>query len=168
MALYQEGLVVLPRAALDFQDEWKEENLALCEKLWAGKSLQADVLIGRLDAFIARAEWANSEDHISWKGDVDKHEDNDVSLVFGEQTGIVSHFSFRFDLRSTNLDFLRRMIDLCQENDLVFLSDQKGVMEASLEHLPEIIGSSAYRKFLTDPEKFLEELSNKQKQEKPE
>lgn len=162
MALYQEDIVILPRVAYEFMEQLKNEEADVYKKIWINAHINAERLIKEIDSITTRASWVDGKYFIYWKEE-DNRGDNDVSLKIDKQTGVIHWFSLRFDLRVTNQNcsFLEEMINICEQNNLVFEVKSKGIIEPNQLVSEELFESSPLKMLLTDPDQFLKETLDK-------
>lgn len=169
MAIWQYPLTVLPRAGVVAHFGYLPERLPVSQPSemstvdlpdwWAGQHVAADPLLVALDALLPRAEWGNSH-NISWKGDEENQQDHDCYLGLDAEENFVEEFQFRTDLRDPDqaATFLKAVLTLCQQQDLVLLDATGTLLPPQLPELLPFIEQSRAVRFLTNPQAFLEQV----------
>ncbi len=189
MAIWQYPLIILPKKAVFekfgeipdclFIDNkgWKKywENLNLSKgfpepdfddaktmKWWKNIELNIQEVANQIDELVKRGDWSNDMDFIGWKGDTEKEEDNDCHIAYDEKTNEISEFQFRTDLRNMEkaTRFLTGMLEICSNNKLLLMNTEGLLFEPKMELIFMDLEKSDAVKFLTDSEKFLDEISN--------
>ncbi|WP_428658140.1 hypothetical protein [Runella sp.] len=168
MAVYQFYLALIPRIGLvrkhnqmpirinvSTETGYFESNT---EEYWQLAEISPEKIMQEIDKVVNRSDWGSGKSK-QWKTYTEEI-DNDAWMAINDDSGNIKELSFRADLREDSLKFLRNMIDLAKEYDLL-LMDRKGNLAkpnfSEVGHLVEI--SNAFR-FLQDPEVFLNNLDN--------
>jgi hypothetical protein len=139
-------------------------------KWWKNIKIEIKKTTEQIDKLVTRANWGqDSLDSINWKGNSEIKEDNDCFLSFDPKTQIIEDFHFRTDLRKKeNITiFLNGMLNLCERNDLMVFNTNGILLEPKSELIFEDLKKSNAVKFLTDPEKFLDKIAEKENNRKP-
>lgn len=132
---------------------------ALTQDWWSNIDIDIPELVARIDNYVDRADWGNSTYSFNWKTYTDEV-DHDTYLSLNEINGKIKQLTFRADLREKGLTFLKNMLNLSKENDWL-LMDVKGNLSApQMEEVKKIINISNCYRFLSNPEKFFDDLEN--------
>lgn len=186
MAIYQFNLTIIPRTSLlerfgtipdalkvDY-DERKEHfnkskegelsesdvySDALTQDWWSKIEIDIPKLVSRIDKYVNRADWGNSEFSYNWKTYTDEV-DNDAYLSLNEENGKIEELNFRADLREKGFAFLRNMINLSKENDWLLMDVKGNLCEPVIEEVKRLIKISYCYRFLTNPEQFFDDLDS--------
>jgi hypothetical protein len=187
MAIYQLNLTAVPRNSLlekfnrvpeklyvDYEERkafyesrkeigfCKSDNYrdALTYDWWSKSDINIPELTKKIDQYVRRADWGNSEFSFSWKTYSDKL-DNDANLQLNSTTGKIENLNFRADLREKGLAFLKNMTALAKEYDWLLMDVKGRLSEPTLEGVKKIIKVSDAYRFLSDPEKFIRNLEKR-------
>jgi len=140
-------------------------------KWWTKTKLDIKKTSEHIDKLVSRGDWNDDEDNgfIGWKGDSEKGEDNDAHIAFDKKTNIISEFQFRADLRKREniTEFLNGMLDLCKQNDLMVFNTDGILFEPKSELIYEDLKKSNAVEFLTNPEKFLDKIAERENKKQP-
>jgi hypothetical protein len=173
MALWQYPLTVLPRAGVvahfgympeRLPPSWPSETKPVAlPDWWAGQRVAAAPLLVSFDALLPRAAWGDSRD-VSWKGNEANQQDHDCYLGLDTEGNFVEEFQFRTDLRAPAqaAPFLKAVLTLCQQQDLVLLDATGTLLPPQLSELLPFIEQSRAVRFLTNPQAFLEQVLREQ------
>ena len=191
MAIWQYQLIIIPRKAIlqkygeipktlfiDF-DGWEKywENVdydngfpdpdfedAKTIKWWDNTVLNINDISKQIDKLVTRAEWGESLSSINWKGNSTNYEDNDCYIAYNKTKRIINEFQFRVDLRKQdNISrFLNGMLNLCKKNELMVFNINGVLFEPKIEVIYEDLKKSNAVAFLTDPEKFLDKIADRE------
>lgn len=166
MAIYQYYLAVIPTAGLlkihdripasihvSTESGYFETD---AERYWKAAEVDSSELRTQIDQIVNFAEVYQGK-FLCWKTHTEKV-DNDAAMVIDENTGHITEFSFRADLREEKLLFLRNMLHLGQKYAWQFMDRRGKLWPPDFEKLREGIKISNPYRFLTDPIKFLESL----------
>ena len=85
--------------------------------------------------------------------------DHDASLDL-TKNGKIKKLHFRADLREPHLTFLTGFIEIAKKYDCLLLDIQGNLISPEEKQVYKLIKLSNSYKFLTNPEKFLNDLSN--------
>lgn len=134
---------------------------ALTINWWKNKTLNIQETANQIDKLVKRGDWSNDKDFIGWKGDSEEEEDNDCHIAFNENTFVISEFQFRTDLRNIEKakKFMAGMLKICIVNDLLVMNTDGFLYDPEMEIIFEDIKKSNSVKFLTNPMKFIEEIT---------
>jgi len=126
---------------------------------WKFTKIDIELIANQIDKLVTRGSFNNS-DFLSWKGDDKINEDNDAGICIDEETGKITDFRFRTDLRKfENISmFLYEMIKICNANDFLLMNNNGDLFEADIKIISEDLIKSNAARFLTDPIKFLESI----------
>ena len=61
-------------------------------------------------------------DYISWKGDTENKQDHDAYILIEEATGFLKRFHFRIDSRDRQPLFLKKVLQICTDYDLLVIA----------------------------------------------
>tara|TARA_R110002051_G_scaffold324078_1_gene419942 strand:- start:59 stop:697 length:639 start_codon:yes stop_codon:yes gene_type:complete len=140
-------------------------------KWWTNTKFDIRKATEQIDKLVSRGDWNDDEDSgfIGWKGDSDKLEDNDAHIAYDKKTNVISEFQFRTDLRKREniTEFLNGMLNLCEQNDLMIFNTDGILFEPKSELIYENLKKSNAVEFLTDPEKFLEKIAERENKMQP-
>ncbi|WP_264523540.1 hypothetical protein [Flavobacterium sp. N502536] len=172
MAIWQYLLIVVPQNSIDsnykciFKNN-KSDFLPPTNSLWKNFNGDISSIISELDQIIPKADW-NDETYLSWKGNADNDEDNDACICLSADKSKVEEFQFRIDLRkeSNIIKVLQSILNLCKKNQFVLIDLKGAIFQPQLEDILKSIKTSNATSFLTDPIKFLENLSQNTSNEK--
>ncbi len=141
-------------------------------KWWTNTKLDIRKTTEQVDPLVSRGDWNDDEDSgfIGWKGDSDKLEDNDAHIAYDKKTNIISEFQFRADLRKREniTEFMNGMLNLCEQNDLMVFNTGGILFQPKSEFINEDLKKSNAVEFLTDPEKFLDKIAERENKKQPE
>lgn len=169
MAVYQYYLAVIPLEGIVKKHGFVPNKINVSTEsgyfeseakiYWQEINIKPRKIVSQMDSIIKRANWGNDETSFNWKH-YTKDIDNDAAIYLDENTLILKEFSFRFDLREENLNFLKRMIELGKENQWLFMDRNGKLFNPDFkEMINSIQDSNAYR-FLEDPHGFLDDLNS--------
>ncbi len=186
MAIYQFNLTAIPRKSIlekygkipdmlkvDYEERKEHYNKskegtineldiftdALTQDWWSKIEIDISKLVARIDNYVNRADWGNDEFSFNWKTYSDKV-DNDANLSLNEENGKIEELNFRADLRENELTFLKNMILLARDNDWLLMDVKGNLSEPQIEEVKKIIKISNCYRFLTNPEKFFDDLES--------
>lgn len=142
-----------------FPDPEFEDTLTI--DWWKNAVLNIQETPSQIDKLVKRGDWSNDKDFIGWKGDSEKEEDHDCHIAFNEKTLLISEFQFRTDLRNIEKAkrFMQGMLQICVENELLVMNTDGHLYEPDIELILEDLKKSNAIKFLTDPLKFMDEIT---------
>lgn len=126
---------------------------------WQGITFDKVAVFSSINKLIERCSWDNSVTFFGWKGDENQNQDNDVYIYF-EESGEITEFTFRTDLRDGALDFLAEMLAICKQNNWLVMDGKGNLINPTLLDVYESLRSSNATRFTEDPQKFLEDFSN--------
>lgn len=165
MAVWQYLLIVVPEKSTQNNYQCIIKNnttkyLPKTKSLWKDFNGNGNSIISEMDSIIKRVDWGN-ETYICWKGDESNQEDNDCSISLNGNKTQIEEFHFRIDLRkSSNItNTLKAILKICETNELVLIDLKGKIHKPKIEHLLISLEESNATAFLTDPIKFLENLS---------
>ena len=167
MAVYQYYLEVIPKEGILKKRKVIPSKIRVStetgyfesdsEIFWKEVKYSPENIIAKIDSIINRANWRNDNTSFNWKS-YSENLDNDASIYLNEYDFTIKEFSFRVDLREENLEFLKNMIKLANENEWMFMDRTGLLINPNIEELKDsILKSNAYR-FLENPHKFLDNL----------
>jgi hypothetical protein len=172
MAVYQYYLAVVPKQGIEKKYDSIPTEIGVstetgyfesdAEIYWKEVEMKADDIVTEMDLIVNRANWGNDKTCINWKT-YSEEVDNDASIYLDEESLTIREFSFRVDLRETNLKFLKNMIELGVENEWLFFDRKGKLMKPDFEDIKNSIRNSNAYIFLEDPIKFLENIDNQNK-----
>ncbi|SRX76528.1 hypothetical protein [Aequorivita antarctica] len=139
-------------------------------KWWTDIKLDLKKTAEQIDKLVTRANWGqNSSDCINWKGNSEVKEDNDCFISFDPNSQIIEDFHFRVDLRKKEniTKFLSGMLNLCEQNNLMVFNINGVLFEPKSDLIYEDLKKSNTVAFLTDPEKFLDKIAEKENKIQP-
>ncbi len=140
-------------------------------KWWTNIKLDIKKTTTEIDKLVSRGDWSDDENSgfIGWKGNTEKQEDNDAHIAYDTKTNVISEFQFRADLRKKEniTEFLSGMLKLCERNDLMVFNTNGTLFEPKSELIYEDLKKSNAVEFLTDPEKFLEKIAERENKRQP-
>jgi len=165
MAIWQHLLIVVPENSIDsnyqciFKNN-KSDFLPDTNSFW--KNFDGDIssIISELDQIVQKADWGD-ETCLIWKGNEKNEEDNDACICLSDDRTKIDEFHFRIDLRKTSniTNFLQSILNICKKNQFVLIDLKGNIFKPQLEDILETIKTSNATAFLSDPIKFLENLS---------
>lgn len=85
-------------------------------------------------------------------------EDGTCVLLTQNEDGDVEDLEVRVDMRSPNLELLRKVLAVASRHKLQLLTEDGEVLEPELKWLMQLALQSSASRFLRDPESFLEQL----------
>lgn len=140
----------------DIEDEFDYFEFVQ-NKCWNLAKINSQEIISQLDQILERADWGNDKESNNWKTQ-NEDIDNDAWILTNADQNQILEFTFRVDLRQSELKFLIEMIELSKENELLFI-DNKGILvEPKIENVMQLIKNSNALKFIENPNKFLKDL----------
>jgi hypothetical protein len=83
-----------------------------------------------------------------------------ISISFNEDTKQIEEVSCRFDLRELNKEFIYKSLLLAQRYNCLLMDNHGILIQPNLPDLFELIKSSDTFRFVSDPEKFLNDISS--------
>ena len=169
MAVYQYYLEFVPKQGIKKKHDTVPTEIAVstetgffeseAELYWKEVEMKADQISSKVDLMAKRATWGNDETSYNWKSYTDQV-DNDASIYLDKDTLTIRAFSFRADLRENNFLFLRNMIELGKEKELL-LMDRKGkLMAPDFEEIKNSIRNSNAYRFLKEPIEYLNKIDS--------
>ena len=197
MAIWQYQLNIIPRKSVLEKygniplelfidnDSWEKywENIIDIENLpepefedantikwWNNIRLDIKETSEQIDKLVSRANWGkDSLNSINWKGNSNNQEDNDCYLSFDPNTKFINEFQFRTDLRNKEkaTNFLNGMLELCVKNELIVFNTKGLLFEPKPKLIYEDLRKSNAIDFLTEPEKFLDKIAERENKKKP-
>jgi hypothetical protein len=90
-------------------------------------------------------------------GDSDK---DDIHVLFNKDTQQIEEVSCRFDLRELNKEFIDKSLLLAQQFNCLLMDNDGILIQPNLSNLFQLIKSSNAFRFVSDPKKFFNDLSN--------
>jgi hypothetical protein len=165
MAIWQYFLMVVPEKSIkeDYQCIFKNnksEFLPDTDSFW--KNFEGNIfsIIPELDKIIPKADWGD-ETYLNWKGNEKNQEDNDACICLSDDQTKIEEFHFRIDLRKTSniTNFLQPILSICKKNQFVLIDLKGNIFKPQLEDILESMKMSNATAFLSDPIKFLDNLS---------
>jgi hypothetical protein len=130
---------------------------------WKNINVNAKEISSQIDRLVKRGDWSNNMDYFGWKGDTNSNEDNDCHIAINNVTNEIQEFEFRTDLRANEniVGFLKGMIEICEANAFLVMNSNGSLFEPNFELVYNDLAESNAVKFLTDPEKFIQEFHEK-------
>ena len=169
MAIYQYYLALIPKVGLlkrhkqiPNQIEINTENgyfEADTNQYWEISEIDFQELRTQIDKVVDKANWGNSTDSFNWKTKTEVL-DNDAWMSINPKNGKINELSFRADLREPDLKFLNEMLDLAKRNEMMLMDRKGNLINPEINELKSFIELSNTFKFLKDPGKFFDELSD--------
>jgi hypothetical protein len=178
MASWQFNLFLIPRVSLLnrykhipmklYVDHRNEDNRlktnleayeiddALDVDWWTDLNIYTSDLFPIIEEFAALGNnW--STESLKNFGDSDK---NDIHVHFNKDTQQIEEVSCRFDLRELNKEFIDKSLLLAQQFNCLLMDNDGILIQPNLSNLFELIKSSNAFRFVSDPEKYLDDISN--------
>ena len=167
MAVWQYLLIVVTEKSIDsnykciFKNN-KTKYLPETKSFWEDFNGDINSIILEMNQIIPKANWG-TDTFICWKGNGNNEEDNDASICLSNDKTKIEEFHFRIDLRkSSNINHvLQSILNICKKNQFVLIDIKGNVFKPQLEDILKSMKTSNATAFLTDPIKFLENLSKK-------
>ncbi|MDR7211995.1 hypothetical protein [Flavobacterium piscis] len=167
MAVWQYLLIVVPENSIDsnyqciFKNN-KTEFLPNTNSFWKNFDGDISLIISELDQIIPKADWGD-DTFICWKGNESSKEDNDASICLSNDKTRIEEFHFRIDLRkSSNINHvLQSILNICKKNQFILIDIKGNIFKPQLEDILKSMKRSNATAFLSNPIKFLENLSKK-------
>jgi len=141
----------------EFNDEidYLEE---LMQKCWLFFEPNPKEIITQIDKKLERENWGNDNTSNKWKTETN-NSDNDAWLLTNNEITKIEEFTFRADLRQKNLKFLKEMIDLAKNYDLILMNSKGNLSEPKMNEIGKLIEDSNAFRYVTNPIKFLSDLN---------
>jgi hypothetical protein len=165
MAIWQYLLIVVPENSINDNYECifknnKSDFLPDTDSFWKNFDGNISSIISELDNIIPKAGWGD-ETCLNWKGNKKKEEDNDACICLNDDKTKIEEFYFRIDLRKASniTNVFQSILSLCEKNNLLLMDLKGNIFKPIIETLIESIKVSNAYTFLTDPVKYLENLS---------
>ena len=165
MAIWQYLLIVVPENSIDDNYECifknnKSDFLPDTDSFWKNFDGNIYSIISELDQIIPKADWGD-ETCLIWKGNGKNEEDNDACICLSDDKTKIEEFHFRIDLRkASNLtNVFQSILSLCEKNNLILIDLKGNFFKPKIETLIESIKISNANIFLTNPIKYLGNLS---------
>lgn len=124
---------------------------------WESLNLNLNEIVPRLAQFGEIQEWTANAQGLRSFGDSDT---NDISVCFDNTTQKVEELSCRIDLRHINIPFLEKTLALAIKFDCLLMDKQGRLYEPTVKELIQKIQLSNANRFVSDPTKFLNDLSD--------
>ncbi|QSB25889.1 hypothetical protein [Flavobacterium sp. CLA17] len=166
MAIWQYLLIVVPENSIDsnYESIFKNnetEFLPETNSFWENFDGNISTIISEIDKIIPKANWGN-DTYLNWKGNGNNDEDNDACICLNDDTTKIEEFQFRIDLRKASniTNTLQALLNLCQENQFVLIDLKGEIFKPELDDIFKSMTASNATRFLNDPIKFLENISN--------
>lgn len=167
MAIWQYLLIVVPKNSIESNYECifknnKTKFLPNTNSFWKNFDSDISLIISELDQIIPKANWG-TDTFICWKGNANNEEDNDASICLSNDKTKIEEFHFRIDLRkSSNINHvLQSILNICKKNQFVLIDIKGNIFKPQLDDILKSMKTSNASTFLSDPIKFLENLSKK-------
>lgn len=180
MAIYQFYIATIPKKGVveyfgtvpnkletDFQkrtenfindDEGFDYFEFIQNKCWEIAKVDSEEIIKQIDQKLDRASWGDKDSNLNiWKTE-NEYVDNDAAIVKNEERNLIAEFTFRADLRQPNLKFLKEMIELSKEKELLLVDRNGNLVEPEIENVIRLIKKSNALRFVENPVKFLTDL----------
>ncbi|MFN3195653.1 MAG: hypothetical protein ACE364_06890 [Chlorobiota bacterium] len=165
MAIYQFYLAALPRKGvlehfgkipnrlkIDFQKSTEqflskeiEDEFDYFEFIqhicWEIAKINSEEIIYYIDKKLDRANWGNNKECFNWKKET-QFVDNDCWILINPEKNLIKEFTFRADLRQTNLKFLFEMVELAKEREFLLVDRLGNLIEPELENVKDLINKS--------------------------
>jgi hypothetical protein len=111
---------------------------------WKSSNINSTDIISSIDNILPRANWFKN-DGISFIWKIENELiDNDAWICLDDNKEFIKQFSFRIDLRNSNIIFLTKMLNIAEEYDLL-LNDYSGkIFEPKLNDILSFIKSLPY------------------------
>jgi hypothetical protein len=167
MAVWQYDIALVPRAGVVRQHGNIPAELPGYRAVWNPES-ESEQPSPNYWAGVAPESFSEEIEAIlppcpSWSAD---------ALMYGVEDGHTikiwkgEEITFRFDVRTPDVDLLRSIVDFARRHDLLLVPDTKGQpFEPSLEAIIEDLRSSDACGFCKDPESYLRSLEMRQDSE---
>jgi len=141
-------------ADLDTEPNFED---ALTIHWWLDLNINVDNILPLLITFGDLQTWTQNADGLRSFGDTDT---NDISVCFNNTTKIVEEVSCRLDLRQLDKSFIDKIILLATQYECLLMDRQGRLCQPTLNAFLEAIKLSNAKRFVGDPEEFLNDLSN--------
>ncbi|GAA4152283.1 hypothetical protein GCM10022217_06940 [Chryseobacterium ginsenosidimutans] len=193
MAIYQFRLNLLPRKGvinefgfipnklnINLQERnnhyyLEEDNLlettdffidALTIKFWNYVEILPAEIIYYINKLFPRKPLESKSRYYYWKHykrTINTAIDHDTSLILNKENGKIKELHFRADLREDGLEFLNKFIEISKKYDCLLMDIQGNLVIPEQKEVYKLVQLSNSYKFLTNPEEFLNSLSNDNK-----
>jgi hypothetical protein len=167
MAIWQYLLIVVPEKSIDSNYQYifknnKTKYLPQTKTFWKDFSGDVDSIVSEMNLIMPKANWGD-DTCICWKGNDNDEEDNDASISLNKDKTKIKEFHFRIDLRKASniTDVLQSILAICTKHKLVLINLKGDVFKPELKDIMQGIQTSNAMRFISDPIKFFEDLSNK-------
>lgn len=140
-----------------FEDEFVYREL-IQHKCWSKANFDPRPIIDGLDKKLKPAQWGNSETSFKWKNE-NEREDNDAWISLNEQKKI-EEFAFRCDLRQPEIKFLREMILLAHDFDLLFVDIKGNIATPEFDFVIDLVRDSNAYRYIINPKKLIDDIQN--------
>ena len=168
MAVWQFYLQAIPREGVEKIHSHIPEKINIsiedglfeadAKQYWVVSEFYPAKAIQRIDILIKRASWGNDVDSFNWKTLSDLP-DNDAFLSVDLDSRNINHLHFRSDLREENLYFLKMMVALSNEMDWLLMDSKGIIVKPIIEDVIERVKASNVLRFLSDPGRFYDDLT---------
>jgi hypothetical protein len=118
-------------------------------------SLTIDEVLPYLDHTFTR-DWGG-EDHQAWG----KTDTNDIWIGWVNETRVVEEIRFRIDLRKVDEAFIEKVLAFARRFGLQFKLIHIEILEPTMANVKAALDRSEAKRFVQDPEKFIDELGKK-------
>jgi hypothetical protein len=178
MAIWQFNLTLIPKSALISKYNYIPDELFIDKDGWENHFAKNDldeaydfedaltinwwykstITVKELFPILKNIPESQSDiDGLKYFGDADT---NNICVSLKYNTNQIDEVSCRIDLRKLDKDFIKSLFSLARQFDCL-LMDRKGrLFEPKRDELIQKIKSSNSYRFITDPEKFLNDLSD--------
>ena len=160
MAIWQFNIYFIPRQTL--LDKYGqiltelEYDDALTIHWWHNLNLVTNKLLPLLQQFGDLQEWTSRTEGLRSFGD---SEANDISICYDNKTDKVEELSCRIDLRQIDKNFIDKVFSIATQFDCLLMDSEGRLFQPSVAALADSIQLSNAKRFVTDPGKFLDDLS---------
>jgi hypothetical protein len=139
---------------------------ALTIKFWDSAEIFPAEIIYYINKLFPRKPLESRSDYHYWKHykrTINTEIDHDASLILNKENGKIKELHFRADLREDGLEFLNKFIEIAKKYDCLLMDFQGNLVTPEQKEVYKLAKLSNSYKFLTNPEKFLNSLSNDNK-----
>lgn len=139
---------------------------ALTIKFWDSAEIFPAEIIYYINKLFPRKPLGSRSDYHYWKHykrTINTEIDHDASLILNKENGKIKELHFRADLREDGLEFLNKFIEIAKKYDCLLMDLQGNLVTPEQKEVYKLAKLSNNYKFLTNPEEFLNSLSNDNK-----
>lgn len=156
MAIWQYHLNIIPKTSVADKNGIitklvinSEDQVTAWKK---NTSVSVDLISKQIDKYVPRSVWNKKNSGIiSWKGNTNNKEDNDVLISYDLTTNRISGFQFRTDTRDKHnaTKFLSGILNICKQNNLIVFNLDDVIMEPHLQLILNDLKTSNAQNFIS-------------------